>query len=127
MCAWVRATASASAASACSFIAERFSSSRTMCWTCSLSAAPLPTSDCLITRGAYSLIASLRRTTVAIAAPRACPSLSADIADLSMNTVSMATCCGCHWSSTRSRPSQRRPSRAGKSGADSSLSASQCT
>src|SRR5690606_5938440 len=53
MCAWVRATASASAASACSFISARFSNNRTMCCTCNLSAAPRPTSDCLMTRGAY--------------------------------------------------------------------------
>ena len=104
MCAWVSATASASAASACSFMSGRFSSNRTMCWTCSLSAAPRPTSDCLITRGAYSLIGMRRRTTVASAAPRAWPSFSAEVADLSMNTVSIATCCGCHSSSSRLQP-----------------------
>src|SRR5690606_22563980 len=65
MCAWVRATASASAASACSRASAMLSSRRTMCCTCALSAAPRPTSDCLINRGAYSLTGSLRRTTVA--------------------------------------------------------------
>src|SRR5690606_18404474 len=127
MCAWVSATASASAASACSFASGMFNSKRTMCCTCALSAAPRPTSDCLISRGAYSLTGSLRRTTVASAAPRAWPSFSAEVADLSMNTVSIATCCGCHSSSRASRPSHSRPRRDGKSSAPSRTSACACT
>src|SRR3546814_6575391 len=46
MCAWVKATASASAASACRLVSPMFSSKRTMCCTWALSAAPRPTSDC---------------------------------------------------------------------------------
>src|SRR5690606_36028276 len=127
MCAWVRATASAAAASACSLASAMFSSRRTMCCTCDLSAAPRPTSDCLISLGAYSLTGNLRRTTVARAAPRACPSFSAEVADLSMNTVSIAICCGCHSSSSASSPSHSSPRREGKSSAPSSTSACACT
>src|SRR5690606_32019368 len=128
MCAWVRATARASAASACSFCVPRFSSKRTMCCTCAFSAAPPPTRDCLTRRGAYSCTGRPCRTTVAMAAPRACPSFSAEVADLSMNTDSIATTSGRHCASTSSRSKTSLPRRAGKSPVSCSrFSAWQCT
>src|SRR6185312_5144252 len=94
-CACVSAIASASAASACSF-SRRFSRTPTMCWTCVLSPAPVPTTDCLTSRAAYSLIVSPRLTTAQIAAPRAWPSFSAESAFFETNTRSTAHSCGAY-------------------------------
>src|SRR6185312_5424068 len=80
--------ASASAASACSG-PFRPSSIPIMCCTWVLSPRPLPTTDCLTSVAAYSCTTIPRLTTAQIAAPRACPSLSAESGLRAMNTRSM--------------------------------------
>src|SRR6185312_318381 len=88
VCACATAMANASAASACSG-PLRPSSTPIMCCTCALSARPLPTTDCLTSVAAYSCTTIPRLTTSQIAAPRACPSFSAESALRAMNTRSM--------------------------------------
>jgi hypothetical protein len=85
----VIAIASASAASACKG-SRTFKRIPTMCCTCSLPACPLPTTACLIAFGAYSLTGNPWPTAAQIAAPRACPSFSAESAFFAMNTRSTA-------------------------------------
>ncbi|SPW27778.1 Uncharacterised protein [Edwardsiella tarda] len=51
---------------------------------------PLPTTVCLIWRAAYSNTGRSRLTAATMAAPRACPSLSAESAFFAINTCSMA-------------------------------------
>ena len=65
-----------------------------MCCTCSLPAWPLPTTACLMAFGAYSLTGKPRPTAAQIAAPRACPSFSAESAFFAMNTRSIAASAG---------------------------------
>src|SRR5690348_5097802 len=103
-CACAIATASASAASACNR-SRNPSSTPTMCCTCAFSARPPPTTACLIAVGAYSRTGSARLTAAQIAAPRACPSFSAESAFLAMNTRSIAASAGWYWSMIASRPS----------------------
>src|SRR3546814_5760076 len=57
-----------------------------MCCTCPFSAAPRPTTAFLICIGEYSCTGRSRATTAQIAAPRACPSLSAESGFLAKNT-----------------------------------------
>src|SRR5690606_15482346 len=120
-CAWVMATASASAASACSR-PDRPSITATMCCTCFLSAPPLPTRPSLISLAAYSLTGRSRATQAATAAPRACPSLSADIALLDRNTCSTATSSGAYCSISAHSPSSSLRRRSGKVSASSNTS-----
>src|SRR5579859_7490159 len=75
-CTWHRATASASALSACSSPLKP-SRTFTMCCTCSLLAPPLPTTESFTSRGVYSCSGTGRTRVPQMAAARACPSLSA--------------------------------------------------
>src|ERR1041384_4956305 len=80
-CAWQMAQASASAASGEGSPGSA-SRRRTMCWTCSLRAWPLPTTDCFTCTAAQ------------IAVPRAWPSARVDCGLTLTNTFSTATSSG---------------------------------
>src|SRR5690242_16720399 len=111
VCACASAIASASAASACSRPGS-CSSRPTMCCTCALSPAPVPTTACFTSRAAYSATPRPWCMTAQIAAPRAWPSLSAESALCATNTRSIATSCGAYSATIAPMPSKMRLRRA---------------
>src|SRR5699024_545705 len=91
--AWHKATAAASAASACRCLLIP-SKTPTMCCICLLSARPRPTMAFLICVGVYSLTGSDAAAPAQIAAPRAWPSFSALAALRETKTSSTAMTSG---------------------------------
>src|SRR5207244_2402391 len=114
LCAWQMAQASASAASA-EGAPGSASRRRTMYWTCSLAAWPLPTTDCFTCSAVYSDTGRPASTTAQIAVPRACPSASVDCGLTFTKTFSTATSTGPCCAITSRRPSSRTLSRAARS------------
>src|SRR3990170_4144499 len=104
-CAWQMAQASASAASGAGSPGSR-SRRFTMCWTCSLAAWPLPTTDCLTCSAVYSDTGRPAITAAQIAVPRACPSARVDCGLALTNTFSTATSRGACAAITSFRPSR---------------------
>src|SRR6185369_7964435 len=98
-CAWVIATASASAASEPAIFAPG-SSRATIAWTCAFSALPTPTTAFLTSRAAYSPTSIPARAAVMMMTPRAWPSFSVDCGLALTKTSSTAALSG-RWSAIR--------------------------
>src|SRR5208283_2353614 len=81
-CEWQTATARASVASKNFGVVFNFKRLLIIYWTCSFDAAPLPTTDFLISRGEYSDTGTSKLTPARIETPRAWPIFSADCAFL---------------------------------------------
>jgi hypothetical protein len=86
-----------------------------MCWTCSLRAWPLPTTDCLTCSAVYSATGSPARTAAQIAVPRAWPSASVDCGLMLTKTFSTATSIGPCAAMTSFSPSRMLFSRCARS------------
>lgn len=70
----------------------------TIYWTCFLSAAPFPTTDCFTFLGAYSMDGIPFEAADNNNTPLACPNIKADFTFLLKNVSSIAMMCGSNFS-----------------------------